>query len=194
MTSNTVAWIVVAIITIAAFVYARVVLPKLAIREYEPDDDLEVTVIGELVVARDYKQRLYRPKIPAVVVFLNHTYWVVRDEQTGLQVAALVNWRKKQFKKAREEFHVGDRVMITGGYIKRVFYSDAAAQVLDASDAISIAVPDKKKNAWLNFSGPTVPPLNPFGLRHSMAEEPPTGIMLVAQDIEKLERHERSTS
>jgi hypothetical protein len=166
-------------------------LPKSAIQDYEPDDDQEKNLTGQILMEQGYKSGLFKEQ-HVLYFIIRHSYWLVRDEETGINLAVLVNLRKKQFGNAANEFQVGDRVRITGGYLKRNYGDEAAIKILELADSPGVDVHEKETRALLRFLGVTTtysPYRHPFGLglkKDSVEKMQPTGVMLVAEEIEKV--------
>lgn len=169
-------------------------MPKATIRDYEPDDGDELVLIVDISMIKDYRAGLFKAEKHTGYYLVKHSYWLVSETQTNRLVPVLVNLRKQQFKKADEEFAPGERVIITGGYIKRYFDNESAIQILDAADSLNNMVTEKNTSRLLRFFGatsPNNPALHPFGVglkrKGNQQKLPVLGTMFVASKIERVE-------
>lgn len=145
-------------VVVAAFFswFWFVYIPRSAIQDYEPDAGSDETITGELLMSLSFKSGGAKTQ-KALYYFIEHLYWLVRDQQTGFKVAVLVNGKKKQFRGAEMKHQTGDVVRVTGKYLKRRFDNEAAMKILDAADQVTVNVQEKKTRSDLRFLGITIP-------------------------------------
>ncbi|MBU1671998.1 MAG: hypothetical protein KKF41_07910 [Actinobacteria bacterium] len=166
-----------------------VLVPRRAVRDFDPDDGTRVELRGTVVMRRDFRCGLFKEEKLALYFLIRHAYLLVEDPVTGMRAAVLVNLMKKQFKHSVDELGVGDRVTIEGAFMKRAFDNEAAIEVLEASNVTGDEIPEKKTSKVLQFFGGTTtynPLLHPFGIgiRNDSPElQPVVGTVLVADTL-----------